>query len=403
MERNPDAVLVARARLGDKEAFGQLVEKYKVMAAHIAVRMIGNSEVAHELTQEAMLQAYLSLDRLRDDWRFKSWLYGIVLNVCRSYIREQQTPPLSLEDLAGGLRFDAVPFSGAAPSPSEVAEERELHRLVLEAVNVLPPKSRAATLLFYYEQLSLGEIAAILSISQVAVKSRLFKARRQLRERLLSVYPEAEMDVKGDTATPTKRRRKAMRKVTIADVVERDQEHGGHAVVILLDEQAGRALPIWVGSWEGTAIAMGLRAFPTDRPMAYSFTASLLQAAGATLEAVNIHELRDDTFYAVARLHTPDGVREVDARPSDALALAVRTGSSIYVAEEVLEKAGVDLPQATRTGNGSGLGRGVDNILKEWEDKQRETHSKMKKPLSEEEKAKSYQELWDFVLGSQEE
>lgn len=85
-----DAELVALARSGDKDAFGQLIERYQLLVKRIAIGMVANDDIAQDLVQEAMLQAYLSLNHLQEDGRFKNWLYGIVLNVCRSYIRDQK-------------------------------------------------------------------------------------------------------------------------------------------------------------------------------------------------------------------------------------------------------------------------------------------------------------------------
>src|SRR5690242_3409370 len=121
MERIPDADLVARARSGDKEAFGALIERHGHMARRIALRMVADEEIARELVQEAMLQAFLSLGRLRDDRRFRSWFYGIVLNVCRGHVRERKAPAVSLAELVGGLPFDALPFTNSSLDPEEVA------------------------------------------------------------------------------------------------------------------------------------------------------------------------------------------------------------------------------------------------------------------------------------------
>jgi RNA polymerase sigma factor (sigma-70 family) len=189
-----DAELVALARRGEREAFGQLVERYERMARRIAFGMVANEEVARELAQEAILAAYLSLAHLRDETRFRSWLYGIVLNVCRSYLRERKGDPCSLEELMevmggmGGMRYDLSLFTQATVDPQRVAEERELQRIVLEAVQHLSPKDRTATLLFYYEQLSLEEIARVSGVSVTAVKGRLHRARKQLRTRLSPLY-----------------------------------------------------------------------------------------------------------------------------------------------------------------------------------------------------------------------
>ncbi len=118
-----DADLVAVARSGDKEAFGLLVERYEHMAVRIARGVLGEPDIARELAQEAIVQAYLSLDRLRDGSRFQSWLYGIVLNVCRGYLRDRKNAMFSLEAMAGGLAFDAVPFTGVEPGPEEMPAE----------------------------------------------------------------------------------------------------------------------------------------------------------------------------------------------------------------------------------------------------------------------------------------
>jgi RNA polymerase sigma factor (sigma-70 family) len=171
-----DAALVALARRGDKNSFGELLARYQPLARQVALGFIRDEELAGELAQEAMLQAYLSLDHLRDDARFASWLYGIVLNVCRTHVRNQKATYLWLDAV-----FDSLPFSGMLPTPQEVAEERELHTMVQRAINALSPQNRAATLLFYYDELSLQEIAARLGISISAVKGRLHKSRKQLR------------------------------------------------------------------------------------------------------------------------------------------------------------------------------------------------------------------------------
>ena len=182
MDERSDTELVARARAGSREAFGELIERHYEMATRVAMRLVRGKECARDLVQEAMLQAYLSLADLREESAFTSWLYGIVLNVCRSYIRDQKVEFCSLEGMAGGRWREEYPLADPAPTPEEAAEARELHQRVLAAVDGLSPRIRRATLLFYFEQLSIPEIAAILNISKAAVKGRLYQARKQLRE-----------------------------------------------------------------------------------------------------------------------------------------------------------------------------------------------------------------------------
>ena len=174
-----------------------------------------------------------------------------------------------------------------------------------------------------------------------------------------------------------------MRKVSVADVVKRerkddDGKSSAWYIVVLHDEAGQRALPIWVGPWEGQAIAMGLREFRSPRPMTYNFMASLLSAAGVNLESVQIASLREETFYATVKLRNGQNVAEVDARPSDAVALALRTGTPIYVDDEVMTRAGVEVPQgasATRKGTEQIVDE-LQSVFKPWTPAQAEQSRK---------------------------
>jgi len=110
-------------------------------------------------------------------------------------------------------------------------------------------------------------------------------------------------------------------------------------VVILKDPEGDRYLPIWIGAWEASAIAMRLQGLTAERPLTHDLFAAALDRLGVRVERVVINELTDETYHA--RIHLErDGVQvEVDARPSDALALAVRAEVPIYAADEVLAQA----------------------------------------------------------------
>jgi RNA polymerase sigma factor (sigma-70 family) len=190
MDQKTDAELIAKVRLGDKDAFRLLVERYQQMVGHIAKKMVADEWVAHELAQEAILQAYLSLNHLRDASRFKSWLYGITLNICRSYLHDQKMDMLSLETIMGGVRSDIIINFDNTVDPQTIAEAHELHRLVLSAIDELSSKDKEATLLFYYEQLTLQEIAALSGVSVGAIKGRLHRARKQLQIERIELHTE---------------------------------------------------------------------------------------------------------------------------------------------------------------------------------------------------------------------
>ncbi len=129
--------------------------------------------------------------------------------------------------------------------------------------------------------------------------------------------------------------------VRIADVKRAPVEGDGTRYHILLMEEIGgdRRLRIWVGQFEGTAIALHLEKVQVPRPLTFTFMASLLEAAGARLREVRINRLAESTFYAVAVIEGPQGRKNVDARPSDALALALVTGVPILVDSDVFTAA----------------------------------------------------------------
>jgi uncharacterized protein len=112
--------------------------------------------------------------------------------------------------------------------------------------------------------------------------------------------------------------------------------------IVLLKESAGdRYLPIWIGAVEATAIAFAQQGIVPARPLTHDLIKDILQAVGANLESVMITELRDGVYYADLRFG--DGT-SVSARPSDAIALAIRAGTVIYAEESVLDAAGITIP-----------------------------------------------------------
>ncbi len=110
-------------------------------------------------------------------------------------------------------------------------------------------------------------------------------------------------------------------------------------IVILKDLEERKALPIWIGLFEASAIAMKLENVSTPRPMTHDLIKNLLESLRATVEKIVVNDLVDNTFYAKIYLNTPSGTIEIDSRPSDAIAIALRTEAPIYVEEVVLEKA----------------------------------------------------------------
>ena len=140
-------------------------------------------------------------------------------------------------------------------------------------------------------------------------------------------------------------------------------------VVILKEKAAERYLPISIGPAEADAIAVKLQGVTVPRPLTHDLLYSIIDALGATLNSIVINDLKSDTFYAKIVFNVDGGQMEVDSRPSDALALAVRAEVPIYVEEAVLDKAGILLDKETgklvlreaETGGVGGKGKEVSD------------------------------------------
>lgn len=118
-----------------------------------------------------------------------------------------------------------------------------------------------------------------------------------------------------------------------------------HRVVVLRDVTSLRYVPIWIGPFEAEAIAFELQGKRAPRPMTHDLLHNVITSLGAVISHVVVTELRNDTFYARIFLES-DGQRlEVDARPSDAIAVAVRAGAAVYVSDDVMAQAGL-VPEA---------------------------------------------------------
>ena len=369
-----DGELVRRAQQGERQAFDQLILRHQPIALSLAIRIVGDRERGLELTQEAVLHAYLSLDRLRKPESFRAWLCGIVVNLCRNYLRRPRVETLSLELLSGGRSFDSLPFPDTAPQPHEAAEAAETHRLILAAIAQLSPANRDAVLLYYFEQLSVRETAALLQISVPAVKGRLHKSRRKLRDQLRSTF--AEWQQKPAAAQQT--RSNQMIPVPVLDIVKPEPEKD-HRILVLTDESLRRLLAIWIGPYEADDIALSLRGTKLHRPMTFTFMADMLDKAGVQIKSVTVSALEKEVFYATVHAQHGEDSFTIDARPSDAIALALRSKTPVFTAPEVMEAVGMDIPADMEVVQGKGISDvlSIDPEEKERRLKERERWESM--------------------------
>jgi uncharacterized protein len=120
-------------------------------------------------------------------------------------------------------------------------------------------------------------------------------------------------------------------------------------VVILKEKESDRYLPIWIGPAEADAIAVRLQEVAVARPLTHDLLRSIIDSLGASVDYVVVNDLSNDTFFARIMIQIDGRVMEIDSRPSDAIALAVRVQVPIYADESVLDKAGVKLDQEGQT------------------------------------------------------
>jgi len=176
-EEGGDARLVERARAGDDQAFGALVNRYERSLIRVLTRLVHDEELARDLAQETFWRVYNRLDRFDTSRRFGPWLFRVGVNLGLDGLRRIGPPPTSSIDGASGEGRRA--FELADPDPRVRDELAQEVRFVLER---LPAAYRAILVLKDLEGFSTGEVAAIVNRREATVRWRLAKAREQFRE-----------------------------------------------------------------------------------------------------------------------------------------------------------------------------------------------------------------------------
>ena len=185
MEPN-DGELISRGRAGDRQALGQLVERYQGRILAVVIGMVRNREDALELVQETFIRAFRSLNGFRGQSSFYTWIYRIAVNQAIDFKRRAVKRVTVEFDEA--LPPDAEPLAFGTPrregDPFERLRNRELGRKVFDAIEDLTPNHRAVIILREVEGLSYEEMSEVLECSMGTVMSRLHYARKKLQSRL---------------------------------------------------------------------------------------------------------------------------------------------------------------------------------------------------------------------------
>lgn len=191
-----DLQLMARVKAGDDEAFNELMLRHEKTVVNLVYRFTGNREIAGDLAQEVFLRIYRASGRFEAKAKFFTYLYKVTLNLCRNYrAKAQRRQTTSLNAPRTGFEGDDL-ITRDIEDPTGSAEEQvsrmELSDMVREAVESLPEQQREAVVLQRFKGLAYEEIAEALNLSVPAVKSRIHRAKLNLKDKLTPYLERGE-------------------------------------------------------------------------------------------------------------------------------------------------------------------------------------------------------------------
>lgn len=187
-QQSQELKLAARAREGDVQAFGALVELYQERSIRLAYSLLGNWEDSRDAAQEAFVKAYQALRSFKSESLFSTWFYRILVNHCHDFQRRRKVRSHLAQSVSGLTGEDEVSLENripnAAPDPLSRTLDRELEARIREDLKALPERQRAVFSLRYFDGMTLHEIAQTLMITDGAVKANLWQAGEKMKSRL---------------------------------------------------------------------------------------------------------------------------------------------------------------------------------------------------------------------------
>ena len=174
-----DEEVIGRVCGGETRMFDELVRRYQDQVYGMAARFVGQTIDAEDIAQEVFLKAFRGLEAFQGHAKFSTWLYRITFNLCTDWLRRNRKPGRKLVSIDQGSEIpdDAVDVGERLVAQEELAEAQK-------ALHELPERYRTVLILLYYQKLSYEQIGSILDLPTKTVETRLYRARRMLRERL---------------------------------------------------------------------------------------------------------------------------------------------------------------------------------------------------------------------------
>ncbi len=182
-----DNDIVKRVQQGDKEAYNILVLRYQHKVCDIAFKYVNNYVDANDVAQEAFIRAYRAIHNFRGESAFFTWLYRIVINTAKSFLEQNQKHRYSVDIDAPDFdsQQDVRGLLVTHESPDSLIESEELQQVIMQAMNELPPDLKRAIVLREVDGLSYEDIAAVMDSPIGTVRSRIFRARQFIEDKMV--------------------------------------------------------------------------------------------------------------------------------------------------------------------------------------------------------------------------
>jgi RNA polymerase sigma-70 factor (ECF subfamily) len=184
-EAQVDRLLVQRVQKGDKKAFDLLINKYQHRIVSLVARYVSDHSEAQDVAQEAFIKAYRAIDRFRGDSAFYTWLYRIAINTAKNWlVARKRRPPATDIDAADAEQYDMESRLKEQGTPENEMMREEIKRTVYDTIAELPDDLRTAIMLREIEGMSYEDIALTMDCPIGTVRSRIFRAREAIDEKL---------------------------------------------------------------------------------------------------------------------------------------------------------------------------------------------------------------------------
>jgi RNA polymerase sigma factor (sigma-70 family) len=183
-------LLVKKTLAGNKKAFESIIQQHQRLVSHIVFRMVANQAEREDICQDVFVKVYQHLESFQFGSKLSTWIAKIAYNTCLNYLEKKKV--LLFDDVSSDDRsMESLP--GDTSGPDRLAEEKQTSSLLRKEIRKLPVHYRTIITLYHLDQMSYNEIAETMDLPQGTVKSHLFRARKLLKERLMSKYQPEDL------------------------------------------------------------------------------------------------------------------------------------------------------------------------------------------------------------------